>query len=94
MGLHRGLHGHFHFLLAHLVEGCQDMLVIVRAHDLADVAGADFLAADDDRDIDHRVELAFEFGVQGDALGRAFEISLHRLVGRNGEVEDCVVHDY
>ena len=94
MGLHGGLHGHFHFLFSYLVEGCEDMLVIVRADDLAGVAGTDFLAADDDRDVQDGVPLALEFGIEGDALGRTFEIGFHRLVGRNGEVENRVVHDY
>ena len=92
MGLHGGLHGHFHFLFTYLVEGREDMLVIVRADDRAGVAGADFLAADDDRDVHDGVPLALEFGIEGDALGRAFEISFHRFVGRNREVQDCVVH--
>ena len=92
MGLHRGLHGHFHFLFTYLVEGREDMLVIVRADDRAGVAGADLLAADDDRDVHDGVPLALEFGIEGDALGRAFEISFHRLVGRYREVQDCVVH--
>ena len=50
------------------------MLVIVRAHDLADVAGADFLAADDDRDVQDGVPLALQFGIEGDALRGTFKV--------------------
>ena len=92
VGLHGGVHGHFHFLLAYFVEGREDVLVIMRADDLARVAGADFLAADDDRDVQDGVPLTLQFGIEGDAFRRTFEISFHRLVGRYREVEDCVVH--
>ena len=94
MGLHGGLDGHFHFLLSDLVERGEDMLVIMRAYDRAGVAGPDLLAADDDRDVHDGVPLALEFGIEGDALGRAFKIGLDRLVGRYREVQDCVVHGY
>ena len=92
MGLHGGVNCHLDFLLPYLVEGCKHVAVLMGAYYLTRVAGADFLTADDDGDVHHRVVLALELCVQGDALRGAFKIGLHRFVGRYGEVDDCVVH--
>ena len=82
---HCSLDGELHFLLAHFMISSEDMFVVVRAGHSTGVSGADFLATDDDGDIDHDVRLTFKFSFEGYALGRACEISLYRLIGRNGK---------
>ena len=92
VGLHCGINCHLDFLLAYFVESCEDMLVVMGADHLAGISRTDFLAADDDGDVQHGVVLALQFFIQCDALRRAFKIGFHRFVGRYGEVDDCVVH--
>ena len=68
-GLHRRLYGQLHFLLADLVVGGEHVLVVVGAGHGARVARADFLTADDDRDVHDGVALALEFCLEGDTFG-------------------------
>ena len=92
VGLHGSVDGHPDFLRAGFVVGGQHMMVVVRHHYLAGIAGADFLAADDQRNLDFDGALALELFFQGFTLGRSFQISLDRLVGRIGECIDGVSH--
>lgn len=68
------------------------MLVVMRAGDLSGVAGADFLAADDDGDVNHEVALTLQFFLEGYSLGRASQVSLDRLIGRQRECDYRIVH--
>ena len=92
VGFHRGVDGHPHFLRAGLVVGGQHVMVVVRHHYLAGIAGADFLPADDQRNLDFDAALAFEFFFEGLAFGGSFQIGLDRLVGRIRECVDRVSH--
>ena len=74
------------------MEGGEHMAVLMRADYLSGVSGADFLASDDEGDVQHGVVLALEFRLQGYTLGRTLQICLYRLVLGNGELNDSVVH--
>ena len=72
--------------------GGQHVLVVVGAGYLTRVTGADFLAADDDGDVNHDFALALEFCFQGYALGRTGHIGLHRFIGGKGKIDNSVIH--
>ena len=90
--LHGGLNGQLYLFLANLVVGGEYVLVVVRTGYLACFTGAYLLAADDDGDVDNGVALPLKFFLKGDALWRASQIGLHRLIGREGECDDGIVH--
>ena len=73
--------------------GCEDVLVVVRADDLTDIAGTDLFAADDDWDVYDRIPLAFKLFVKGDTFRGALQICFYRFVCRGGEIDDCVIHN-
>jgi hypothetical protein len=82
-----GLDGHVDLFLAGLVIGGQDMLMIVGAHGLGGVAGADFLAADDQRDFDLLGEHLPHRGLERHLFGRSRSIGPDGFVDgfRNGD---------
>ena len=90
--LHGGLNSHLHLFLSYFMIGGQYMLVVVRAGDMSHIACTDFLTADDDGDIDHQMALALQFFLKFNTLGRPFQVSLHRLVGRHGECDYRIIH--
>ena len=72
--------------------GSQHVLVVVGTGHLTRVTGADFLAADDDGDINHDFALALEFSLESNALGRTGHVGLHRLIGGKGKIDNSVIH--
>ena len=69
VSLHGCIDGHANLLLTSLVITGEDVTVVVRADHLGHVARADFLASDDEGDVDHGVHLTLQLGFEGDALG-------------------------
>ncbi len=84
--------GEAHFGLAGLVEGGQHVLVVMGADGLLRPAGADFSAADDERDIDLQAELPLELCLQQGPLFRSRCIGEDGLAVGVGKAEDGVRH--
>ena len=72
MRIQGGLYGHFNLLRTRLVIYCQHMAMVMRHDHLSGVAGADLLAADNQRYVELDAALSFKFGVEGYSLRRAF----------------------
>ena len=88
----RCLHGLLDFGFAGLVVCAEDVSVVVRADRLCGVAGAHFLAADDEGDLDLVGEHLFEFGLERRLFGRGGAIGADGFVDRGRDRDDSVGH--
>ena len=84
-GFHSCLNSHLNLFLANFVIGGQHMLVVVGTGYLTSIASTDFLAANDDGNVDHQIALTLQFFLKCNTLWRTCQISFYRLVGRCGE---------
>ena len=92
LGGQGGGKGLVHLGLARLVVGGQYVLVIVGADGLLHVPRADFLPADDERNVDDLVVLALQFRLQQRPLLRPWGVGEDGFVVGFGEAEDRVGH--
>ena len=73
MGCHRGIDAALNFGLTGQMDTRQHVSVVVRHDLLHDVAGPDFLAVDDARNLEHVCTLTGEFGFQRSTLPHSRE---------------------
>ena len=74
MSVESGLDGHFNLLGTCLVICGEHVRVVMRHNHLSGVAGADLLAADNQRNVQLYAALSFKFGLEGYSLRGAFEV--------------------
>ena len=79
-----------HMFRRGFVKRPEHVMVIVRHHDVAGVAGADLLAADDDRNVDLFAGHRARAGLDGCALRRARFIRSDGIVGRRRDAASTV----
>ena len=92
-GFGGGLDRHADFCLAGFVIGGEDMPVVVGADRFAGVSGADFLAADDERDFDLLAQHFVDFGLERGLFRSAGGIRPARIVDRWWDGDYSIGHD-
>ena len=74
------------------LTAAENVAVIVRAYDLPEIAGSDFFAADDGRNLDFATEHFFDLRLEHLPLRRFRRVAVHGLVFGLGYLENRIRH--
>jgi hypothetical protein len=92
-GLGGGVDRHLNLRLTGLVVGPEHVVVVVRADCFGGVAGADLLAADDERDVDFLGQHLRDFCLERNLFRRTGSIRFDWIIDRRRDRDDSIGHD-